>query len=388
MLRNRLKTSRRGAATVEFALVVPVLVSILMFSMFLTEIILAKFKLQEASRYVAWEMTSYTLSDFAEADHDKAFNVAMQAATAEATERYADLNSVEPNGGNYAVMLRPDPVSVNITNQTVAGIDMSWVMPGGSAGQEAVGAIGKGYNYFLNHFKFNTKGQVQVEVNSRLASMVLPRRYLQKDTGGFYNVDNWGGKDLSNLPVKNRFTLIANGWHLPDGGDAVVKDKRAGLHKEGDKEHGLYMQVDRMKFLGVTNYLNEVGFDSLSSITNFFLPDFMGTFVVAHNYTQGDAAPSRECNTDKHTAHSGLNNLDKYPGLDQRPEDNDDLLRCFDTAPFRDTVTYESSLYAKIFEARGENFMGCKNAMADMPNTPGADPSTNKDKNTNKITCE
>jgi hypothetical protein len=32
--------------------------------------------------------------------------------------------------------------------------------------------------------------------------------------------------------------------------------------------------------------------------------------------------------------------------------------------------------------------MGCKNQMADMPNTPALDPKLNKDKNKNKITCE
>ncbi|HEX8823657.1 MAG TPA: TadE family protein [Archangium sp.] len=388
MLRNRSNqlTSRRGAATVEFAIVVPLLVSILMFSIFLTEIILAKFKLQEASRYVAWEMTSYTLSDYAEANHDQAFDTAMQATMTEATERYKDLNSVEPNGGRSSIMLRADPVTVAITNQTVEGIDLSWAMPAGGAGEEVSSAIGKGYNFFLNHFKFNTKGQVEVQITSRLASLVLPRSYLQKEQGGFYNVDNWGGRDLSNLPVNNRYTLIANGWHLPDGGDAIADGKRAGVHRSGGTDHGLYRQVDRMKFLGVTNYLNKVGFDKITGVTNFFLPDFMGTFVVANNYKPSTSG--RDCNNDKHTAHEGLNNLDKYPGLDQRPKDDDDLLRCFDTAPFRDTAAYAGSLYARIFEARGEHFMGCKKAMADMPNTPAMDPSTNKDKNENKITCE
>lgn len=381
MLRNRLqqKASRRGAATVEFALVVPLLTSILMFSIFLTEIILAKIKLQEASRYVAWEMTSYALSDYGEADHDKAFTTAMQATVEEANERYKDYNSLEPNGGSYAIMLRPSPVEVSITNQAVQGIDLSWVMPSGGAGEEVSSAIGKGYNFFLNHFKFNTKGQVQVQVNSSLASLLLPRRYLQRESRGFYSVDNWGGRDLSNLPIGNRYTLIANGWHLPDGGDALVKPKRAGVH-DGGSEHGMFRQVGRMKFLGISGYLDKVGLGRISQVTNFFLPDFMGTFVVAHNYTAGTGG--QDCNTPSHPAHPGLQNVNKYPGLD------DERQRCFDTAPFRDTSAYASSLYIKIFESRGEHFMGCKNQMADMPNTPAMDPSTNKDKNKNKITCE
>jgi Flp pilus assembly protein TadG len=389
MLRNRSpqKLSRRGAATVEFALVVPVLVSILMFSMFLTEIILAKFKLQEASRYVAWEMTSYTLSDYADGDHNKAFNAAMTASVADANERYADFNSVEPNAGNFAVMLRADPVATTITNQTVSGIDASEVFPGGGSGEEVLSAVGKTVNFFIDHFKFNTKGQVQVEISSRLASLVLPRRYLQKSDGDFYDVDNWGGRDLSNLPVRNRFTLIANGWHLPDGGDALVMGKRAGVH-DGGSDHGMFRQVDRMKFLGVGDYMSKVGLDKLSDIGSLILPDFFGPFVAAHNYKPSESA--RDCNKPKHGAQEGLHNLDREngPGLDQKKNDNNDDQRCFDTAPFRDTHEYEQSLYRKIFMARGDYFMGCKNQMADMPNTPAADPSTAQDKNENKITCE
>jgi hypothetical protein len=389
MLRNRLpqQKSRRGAATVEFALVVPILVSIIMFSMFLTEIILAKFKLQEASRYVAWELTSYTLSDYAEGDHDKAFNTAMTAAVTDANERYKDFNSVEPAAGNFAVMLRADPVATTIVNQTVSGIDASEIFPGGGSGEEVLSAVGKGVNFFINHFKFNTKGQVQVEMTSSLASLILPRRYLQRADGDFYDVDNWGGRDLSNMPIRNRYTLIANGWHLPDGGDALVMGKRAGVH-DGGTEHGMFRQVNRMTFLGVGNYLDQVGLGKLSEVANFILPDFFGPFVAAHNYKPSESA--RDCNKPGHGAQEGLSNLDRGDGagLDHVEDDNNDPQRCFDTAPFRDTHGYEQSLYRKIFMARGEYFMGCKNQMADMPNTPAADPSTAQDKNENKITCE
>ncbi|QRO01201.1 pilus assembly protein [Archangium violaceum] len=373
------KPSQRGAAIVEFALVVPLLVSILMFSIFLSEIIRAKLKLQEASRYVAWEMTSYALSDYGSGDHEKAFDVAMTASVKEAAERYRDLDSIEPEG-RFGTMLRAEPAQVTIKNQGVSGIDLSRVFEGsGGMGAEAASAVGKTLDYFLEHFHFNTKGQVEVELRSRLTSIGLPRNYLQKEDKGFFTVDNWGGKDLSNMQVKNRFTLIANGWQLPDGGDALVKSKRAGVHG-GGSDHGLYLQVDRMKFLGIGNYTGQVGLDQLSEVANFLLPDFLGPFVVAHNYKPGESA--RDCNKSKHGAPMGLNNLNSYPGLDDPDQ------RCFDTAPFRDTQAYDSSLYRKVFMARGENFMGCKNMQADMPSTPKADPSTNQDKNQQKVTCE
>ncbi|EPX59625.1 pilus biogenesis protein, TadE family [Cystobacter fuscus DSM 2262] len=382
MLRSRAhkKTVRRGAAIVEFALVVPLLVSILMFSMFLSDIIRAKLKMQEASRYTAWEMSSYTLSDYGSADHDKAFETAQKAAVDEATERYKDLDSLEPDG-KFGFMLSAEPVQVKVENQTVAGIDLSRVFEGnGGIGGEASSAVGKTLNFFLDHFKMNTKGQVQVEITSKLASLGLPRNYLQQEQKGFFDVDNWGGKDLSNLPVKNRYTLIATGWQLPDGANAVMAPKRAGVHSGGESQHGMAAQVDRMTFLGVGNYADKVGLDALGSIANFVFPDFFGPFVVAHNYEP--SAEGNECNKPGHGASVGLNNLNKYPGLD------DDAQRCFDTAPFRDTQKYDDSLYRKVFMARGNSFMGCKNEQADMPNTPAPDPSVQKDKNKKKVSCE
>ncbi|PTL76134.1 TadE/TadG family type IV pilus assembly protein [Vitiosangium sp. GDMCC 1.1324] len=382
MLRPRVHTKalRRGAAIVELALVVPLLVSLLMFSVFLSDVIRARLKLQEASRYAAWEMSSYTLSDYATADHGKAFEVARQASVKEAAERYKDLDSLEPEG-RFGTLLRAEPAQVSIRNQAVAGLDLSRVFPGGAGGTrpEEAAAVGKPLDFFLERFRFNTQGQVEVEVTSTLASHMLPRRYLQKEQHGFFDVDNWGGRDLSHLPVKSRYTLIANGWHLPDGGDALMKSKRAGVH-DGGSPHGLSLQVGRMKFLGVGSYLDQVGLGRLDAVARFIFPDFAGTFVVSHNYVPGESA--RGCNKTRHGAPMGLNNLNTYPGLD------DPAQRCFDTAPFRDTQEYDHSLYRKMFRARGGNFMGCKHAQADMPNLPDLDPRASLDKNAQRIPCE
>jgi len=377
--RARQNPARRGATTVELALVVPLLVCLLLFSQFLSEILRARLKLQEASRYVAWEMTRYTLSDYARGDHARAFDGAMKASAKEATERYAALDSLEPDG-RFGFMLRAEPVRVALQNQPVAGMELGRMIPTGpgGVGPEVAAVAGKSLGSLLEHFRFDTRGQVEVEISSRLSSWLLPRRYLQREERGFFTVDNWGGRDLSNLPVKSRLTLIVHGWHLPEGGDALMKPRRAGVHGDGSK-HALSAQVERMTFLGVGNYLDEVGLQRLSEVAPFFLPDFQGPFVVAHNYRPGDGGG---CNKDKHGAHPGLNNLSTYPGLD------DDRQRCFDTAPFRDTQAYDDSLYRKVFMARGEHFMGCKNAQADMPHTSRLDSRTSQDKNQRKIPCE
>ena len=383
MLRSRLlsRRARRGAAVVEFALVAPLIVSILFFSIYLTDIVRAKLKLQEASRYVAWEMTSYALSDYGSADHAKAFQTAEQAAVKEAAERYKDLDSLELNS-RFGTLLSAKAPEVVVKNEEVAGVDLSAV----TGGSGSTGAAGKPLNTVLGYFKFNTKGQVQVQLNGELSASLLPRNYLQKEQHGFYTVDNWGGRDLSHLPIKNQYTLIANGWHLPDGSDAVVTDRQSGVHTGGKTRHGMAVQVDHMKFLGIVDQVGGTGLGGVISALDFAVPAFMGTFVVSHNYTK-DESKLHGCNKTKHSGPSGLHNLEPNPGLDE--DSKVDLeQRCFDTSPFRDTQEYDQSLYKRMFDARGDNFMGCKKAQADMPNTVGVPQGSHRDKNEQKITCE
>ena len=61
--------------------------------------------------------------------------------------------------------------------------------------------------------------------------------------------------------------------------------------------------------------------------------------------------------------------------------------QCFDTAPFRDTE-YSDAQYKKIFEARGEHFMGCKNPQAEDPSAPNSADATKGDKNEDIVNCE
>lgn len=391
--------ARRGAATVEFALVVPVLVIILLFSMYLTELVRAKLKLQELSRYTVWEMTSYTLSDFARAKHDDAFTGAKREMMAEALERYKDMDSVEPNAlpGNFVA--RYSDVAGTVENKEIPLFEAGLVL--GNSGEgfaaEVVGAANAGVNPLLGGWEFNTKGWVEAETSMRFNDLLIPEHYLDEGPGGFFKVDSFGGHDLRSLELKSRYSMYADPWNLEDGSDATMRGRRAGAHRKGprDMPHGLYQQVDRMVFLGVRDELEE----HIGLIGDFrqFLqqvsPAFLGTFVVSHNYGPspgGDdaAAWGRECigedtgiESYPREAEGGLNNLGRFSQIDwPRP-------MCFDTAPFRDQP-YDRSQYLNIFKARGDHFMGCKNAQAEDPSAPTSSASTKGDKNTNVVDCE
>lgn len=393
-------SARRGAATTEFALIVPVLVVILMFSMYLTELVRAKIKMQEFSRYVVWEMTSYTLSDFAKANHDAAFADAQQEMMEEAVERYKDLDSVEPNAPAGNLIARYTGVAGTLQNKEVPFIEGGLVLGNTNEGfaGDVLGAVNGGANGLLDFWDFNTKGWVQSEVTMQFNNVILPTNYLDQGQGAFFQVNTFGGRNLGSLGLRQRYSMYADPWNLEDGSDATIRGRRAGNHRDGSGElapHGLWLQVDRMVFLGVRAKLEEnlgiIG--RLRQFLQQFAPAFLGTFVVSHNYTVNPSGSeeqwARDCigpNTGIRSypeeAHGGLNNLDKFSQLDK------DRPKCFDTAPFRDVPYNSPPQYMQIFQARGDFFMGCKNAQAEDPSAPTSAASTKGDKNTNVVNCE
>lgn len=384
--------ARRGAATVEFALIVPVLVMILLFSMYLTELVRAKLKLQEFARYVVFEMTSYTLSDFANAKHEEAFVDAQKEMMEEAVDRYKDMDSVEPNAPAGNFVARFADVTGKVENKEVPFFEAGLALgnDGDGFASEVVSAVNGGANKLLGDvWHFNTKGWVQSEVSMKFNDVLIPQSYLDEGRpGGFFTVDPFGGKSIRSLGLKSRFSMYADPWAMDDGADATIRGRRAGAHRAGpeDMPHGLYKQVDRMVFLGVRGKLEEAvgGIGQFRQFLQNFSPAFLGTFVVSHNYgpSPGGSSASawgRECIGEDtgilsypSEAEGGLNNLNKFSQIDwPRPT-------CFDTAPFRDQP-YDKAQYIQIFKARGDYFMGCKNAEAADPSAPKSDESTRGD---------
>ena len=86
----------------------------------------------------------------------------------------------------------------------------------------------------FNHFGFNTKGKVQVEVTMQLDNLLLPHHFLDENGKGFFKADMWGGRNLQSLTLRNRFTLLASGWALPDGADAIQKQTGQGGPRAGE----------------------------------------------------------------------------------------------------------------------------------------------------------
>jgi hypothetical protein len=335
----------RGATTVELALLLPLFALLLFWGLFFTELLHAKLALLEASRFAAWEMTSHALTDFGSGDHPRAFATAREAVAADAQTRYADLDSIDQRvPGGFAV--DTGAFNLDVSEETVAMVDVplpSSGAGGGFAGRAAAAANG-GLFKVLGAWGFDRGGQVCATASVRIHPRFLPLQWQQ---------------------LERSYHLVASGWDLKDGGDAVMRDHRAGAHTSGDLPTGLYQQVDRMKFLGLAHALDDV--PGVGGALGFFhdlgLPAFAGTFVVAHNYAGRE--PDRGCFANPlqtpNPSPGGLNNVARGALLDWS------LPRCFDTAPFRDVNSYADSRYVQLFRARGPHFMGCPNAQADDP---------------------
>jgi hypothetical protein len=345
-LRSRIRN--RGNAILEFALVLPILIALILYSLFFSELVRVKLKLLEVVRYAAWEMGSHPLSDYGTASPEKAFERAKAQTIRDAQDRYASLDSVELTRSSLLGQI--EELELGITQADAPWIAADAASPPGGQGDgwsEAIfGALASGPARLLKGWGYNTAGQLRIDANA---------------------VDFFGGRNLTRLSLRTSLTLIADGWALPDGADSVMKNSRAGQHREGSQSSGLYRQVQRMGFLGLRARLEHVpAVSSVLGLLNSVAPDPTGTYVVSHNYgPDPPGAYGRGCNAPTYpaSARGGLNNLQKVSILDS------DRPRCFDTAPFRDQASYEDSLYIQMFLARGSWFMGCKNAQADDPSS-------------------
>lgn len=398
----------RGQALTELVVVLPVIVPMIFFSLLLTELARAQLKLLEVSRFAAWELTAFSLSDFSvesagdpgpvegAAAHAQLFALAGAEVQSLLAQRYGEWDALESRRPFSAF------VALSAPELTLGSKSAHWtasrVLPPSDSGSDArpgQAVAGMDSELLARRWGFNVQGAVQVHLSTALRSKALSEKLSQRASADF--------------------SLVVDDWHSPDGMDSNMVPGRAGRHSgNGGRGPGedslLYRQVSRMKFLGLADEsplspLNLRGWPLVSVFIRFPTPAFRGTFVVSHGYRDNVAsAQTRGCDgvshDVKHPAFSGLNNLDparndaaQYgPGAEPLHLGAQGELRCFDTTPFRDTQSYDGtsredgSLFIQIFKHRGNHFMGCKNAMADDVSRSGSSNLT--DEHTDTVTCE
>ena len=360
----------KGQALTEFALVVPIIVMILLFSIWFTELVTIKLKVQEAARYVAYETTSYAMHDYSKGPSSLSglANKAMNGATKEAVRRYADLDSTTTSSLGSRIFsakwTRPVIFAVNQQEEAVYGgaivnfifgiaaavIDLFSAMQfkNGNVVAMALVALGKDWGgartarmFGSSEWGFNRSGYITATVstyvtnkwfNRGVGSMILPNF-------GVFLMDSHG--------------VLADSWRLNKGGDVYGNTTRPGAGK-ADKT-AFWKQVDRIYFVnkrtrsvgkGIINVFKGIMMialaTSLTTSPSLGQGDFMKTAVVSKNY--------------KGNAKSGQVEIKQDRGA----------TKTYDSAPVCASCSGGESLkpYGESLKGRGKNFMGCKREMS------------------------
>jgi len=316
-----------GAAATEFALLTLVLVPTALFSVFFAELGQAKLKAQEAGRYMVWEMTAVGLSDWQKGEHDKFFAAVRTSLLTEVEQRWTDdMQSATPTvianakgPKPLSLTLSVDKAQTDLLNTETQLWDVS------VAGGVSTGPLGQGVDAVFRHMGFNTKGRVegsvQIKVKNILLHNTMPAFYTQKMLL----------KD--DLVLKSRQALIVDQWDLKPGTSIVE------VNQSGNATSDYAKQVQRMSFIGLTQYLSFISMgDFIFSALNFHNPL---NAVVASNSMPGD--PSSSALT-----------LEVF-----NPPGHSTITSHF-TNTYKDTYEPNQSPYTKAYKKRGKFFLACK----------------------------
>ena len=356
-----------GQALTEFAIVVPIIVMVLLFSVWFGELVTIKLKTQEAARYTAWEVTAYKMHDYSKGTGSvsKMSNQAMSKATKEATRRYADLNSTTtiPKGTRIFSAKWTPPLIVTVNQQeeaiyggaivnfifnvaaAVADVISALQFKNGNYVALALVALGKNYGgagtarmFGSSEWGFNRSGYVTATVYT-----MVENKWWNRGVGRFFMKPMF-------VSFQESHGVLADTWNLYEGKDVYGNTKRPGV----DKNKGFWKQVDRIYF--VNNRTRGVGKGfinlfkvlmrvalamSFSFSSGLDESDFMQTAVVSNNY-------GKKAGTVKIAVDRGTSTFDTSPACGANG-----------SCPGGDSL----KPYGETYKARGENFMGCKAEM-------------------------
>lgn len=371
-----------GQALTEFAIVVPIVVMVFMFSIWFLELVQIKLKVQEAARYVAWEAQSYPLHDY---DKGKSALSSLasqmsQKVTKEAKQRYEDLDSASTMSKGHrifsAAFTPPLILTMNQPEEAIyGGPIVNFIFGVGAAIFDFLSALsyknpnyvamaliaaGKDYGAALAdrtfgsaEWGFNRNGYIQATV-----STIVTNRWYQRGVvwgeGGERDttMPNWG------VFITESHGVMADSWDLNKGDDVYGNTLRPGVSKSSP----YWKQVDRMYMVnskargvakGFVNFFRLAMRMALAMTFTMATPpgglsegDFMQTAVVSKNYT---------------TPQSGRVQISQDRGSTQS----------YDTAPVCGSSSGSGcpggdSLkpYGETLDDRGKYFMGCGREMS------------------------
>ena len=359
-----------GQALVEFAIVVPLIIMVFMFSMWFTELVQIKLKVQEAARYAAWEGTAYQLHDYDKGPSSltSLAGKATMAISSDTILRYSNMNSAD-NTPTFRVMSASwTPPLAFVTNQQEEAI------PGGGVVNFIFGLAATVFD-LISALSFKNGNFVAVSLvamgkdyggarGDRIfgsAGWGFNKRGYMKASVATWVTNQWFNRGVGSMVLPNMGVMImeshavlTDSWRLNKGEDVYGDKVRPGAGKANKTAY--WKQVDRMYFVnartrgvakGWVNFFRSmaaaaVGF-TMSGATpkNLGTNDMVQATVVSKNYTD---------------VGSGQVDIVQDRGATKK----------YDTAPVCASCTGGDILkdYGKTLKDRGKNFMGCTKQMS------------------------
>lgn len=388
-MKNRLSFVRntRGQAIVEFAVAVPTLVLIFLFSQFFYEAIQVKLKAQEMARYTAWEFVGHPLHDYK--DGSFKYSQASSSIKSDAQQRFSNLRSVDkrnnatkalagqwsitaPTTQNGSEPLLPGgnvfsiggfPINVNMIFQFAGYIldgirllsirnhpNPVWVALMAYYQVDRENIFGGGSLSRFNppgEWKLNTHGYIHSQVRVTFENLWAP--LLTYISGSkFFSNDSQGRSEMQSNIRRLRFVesyyLLADQWELHQG---------ENVEGPSSSDTAYYKQISRMAFINsrVRRALKfftdavKVATDSTAYLAfqpTLGMPDLTQVGLVSKNYKGGSGGRD-----------SGKIEIDEDGGK-----------KSYDTSPMMDKSTSRANrkMYEESRQTRGDNYMACPQA--------------------------
>ena len=365
----------QGQALVEFAIVAPLIIMVLMFSIWFVELVQIKLKVQEAARYAAWEATSYKLHDYdkGQSELNKLSSEMTQKVAEEAMQRYGDLDSssASPTLNNSIFAASWTPPLIFVVDQQEEAVY------GGPIVNFLFGIAGTLFDFFsgLSYKSPNVFAQSLVAIGKDQGGAMSTRMFGSSEWGfnkrsyamatvSVIVQNNWLNRGVGKMVLPNwgaflteRHAVLADPWHLDVG--ASLPSSADSSDVGFSKDQPYWKQVERM-------YFSRKAARQLAKST---IKGFKLIMDVAVGLTTHEQSPFKD--EDFTTPSVVSRNYDDDAGTSGQVRIRQDQpnQQSYDTSPVGLTVDDNKggpslTEYGKALKNRGKYFMGCDKEMS------------------------